>query len=202
MQIERHNITGLILAGGKARRMGGDDKGLLMLGNKAMIEYIIERLQPQTATLIINANRNHALYARYGLPIIADQLADFCGPLAGMNSALQSIKTDYMITAPCDSPFISLDLVQRLADALRDQDAEISVAHNGERIQPVFCLLKKSLQSSLNAYLDSGERKIDRWFKQHHYVTVNFSDEIQMFDNINTPTDKQQALTRLSDNEY
>ena len=167
MTINTH-ITGVILAGGQARRMGGQDKGLIMLNDKPMIEYIIEAFKPQTSKLIINANRNHEFYSEYGLDIVADELSGFCGPLAGMASALQAIENNYMVTVPCDTPFIPIDLVQRLTDALKKESTEISVAHNGDRIQPVFCMIKKSLQQSLNDDLAAGESTIDRWVEQQH----------------------------------
>jgi molybdenum cofactor guanylyltransferase len=194
----KSDVTGVILAGGQARRMGGQDKGLIMLNDKPMIEIIINTFKPQTAKLIINANRNHDHYSQYGLEIVADELSGFCGPLAGMASALQTINTDYMVTAPCDSPFIPVDLVQRLADALENKSTEISVAHNGERIQPVFCMIKKTLLESLNDYLAAGERKIDRWFEQHNYAIADFSDKPETFENINTPEDIEIALSRLN----
>lgn len=198
MRINKDDITGVILAGGQARRMGGEDKGLIMLSNKPMIEYIIDAFKPQTGTLIINANRNHEQYSKYGLEIITDELSGYCGPLAGMASALQTVKTDYIVTAPCDSPFVPNDLVERLSHAFEDNNVEISVAHNGERMQPVFCILKKSLQQSLSDYLDSGERKIDRWFKQHQLAIADFSDIPETFDNINTPEDIENALSKLN----
>ena len=195
----KSDITGVILAGGQARRMGGQDKGLVMLNGKPMVEIIIDIIKPQTAKLLINANRNHDRYSQYDLELVADELSGFCGPLAGMASALKTINTDYMVTAPCDSPFIPLDLVQRLADALENKSTEISVAHDGERIQPVFCMLKKTLLQSLTDYLAAGERKIDRWFKQHDFAIADFSDKPETFDNINTHEDVESALLKLRD---
>ncbi len=193
----KSDVTGVILSGGQARRMGGQDKGLVMLDGKPMIEIIIDVLKPQTAKLLINANRNHDRYSQYGLELVPDELSGYCGPLAGMASALKTINTDYMVTAPCDSPFIPLDLVQRLADALENKSTEISVAHDGERIQPVFCMLKKTLLQSLTDYLTAGERKIDRWFKQHDFAVADFSDKPETFDNINTLEDVESALSKL-----
>ena len=190
-------VTGVILAGGQARRMGGQDKGLVMLDGKPMVEIIIDVFKPQTAKLLINANRNHDRYSQYGFELVADELSGYCGPLAGMASALKSINTDYMVTAPCDSPFIPLDLVQRLADALENKSTEISVAHDGERIQPVFCMLKKTLLQSLTDYLAAGERKIDRWFKQHDFAIADFSDKPETFANINRQEDVDSALSKL-----
>ena len=193
----KSDVTGVILAGGQARRMGGQDKGLVMLNGKPMIEIIIDAFKPQTSSLLINANRNHDRYSKYGFDIVADELSGFCGPLAGMASALQTIDTDYLVTAPCDSPFIPHDLVQRLADALDNKSADISVAHDGQRIQPVFCMLNKSVLQSLKNYLAAGDRKIDRWFKQHDFAIADFSDKPETFDNINTHEDIEKAMTKL-----
>ncbi|HIF51280.1 MAG TPA: molybdenum cofactor guanylyltransferase [Thiotrichaceae bacterium] len=184
--ISSNDITGVILAGGQARRMQGQDKGLVLLNNKPMIEYVIDILNPQVATLLINANRNHKKYSEYGFDIVSDELSGYCGPLAGMASALNNTNTSYMITAPCDSPFIPDDLVQRLTTALASEEADISVAHNGERLQPVFCLMKKDLMSSMNEFLSNDERKIDKWFNQHKLAIADFSDIPQTFDNLNT----------------
>lgn len=200
MNIEKGDITGVILAGGQARRMGGQDKGLILLNEKPMIEYIIDAFEPQTSKLIINANRNHEDYLHFGFDVIADNLKNYCGPLAGMASVLQSIDTAYMVTVPCDSPFVPIDLVKRLTDKIINKSAEISVAHDGNRIQPVFCMIKTSLKNSLNEYLLAGERKIDRWFEQHNYAISDFSDVPETFDNINTPEDIQNALSKLAAN--
>ena len=197
MGINLNNITAVILAGGRARRMGGQDKGLIRLGGKAMIEYIIAALERQAGTLIINANRHRADYAGYGFNVVADELSGFHGPLAGMASAGKIIESDYMATAPCDSPFIPADLIARLFDALQGEAADISVAHDGERMQPVFCLLKTALRQSLNDYLDGGGRKIDRWFARHKLAIADFSDRPETFANINTPGDIKAALAKL-----
>lgn len=196
MQTGLPNITGVILAGGQARRMGGQDKGLIEISGKAMIEHVITALQPQVNNIIINANRNHDIYAKYGIPVIADNYEGFNGPLAGMASCMKVIDTEYMITTPCDSPFVPDDLVTRMYTALQEKQADISVADSGDRIQPVFCLLKCTLLESLLAYLDSGERKIDRWFQQHVMTRVDFSDKPETFINVNTPEDIKDIETR------
>lgn len=185
-KINKKDVTGVILAGGQARRMEGQDKGLVLLKNKPMIEYVIDILKPQVGTLLINANRNHEQYEKYGFNIVSDELSGYCGPLAGMASALNKIKTPYMLTAPCDTPFIPNDLAKRLLISLESENADISVAHNGERMQPVFCLMKKELMPSMNDFLSQGERKIDKWFNQHALAIANFSDIPQNFDNLNT----------------
>lgn len=189
LKVSKNDITGVILAGGQARRMEGQDKGLVLLNNKPMIEYVIEAIKPQVGTLLINVNRNIEQYETYGFDIIPDDLSGYCGPLAGMASALNKTKTTYMLTAPCDSPFISNDLAQRLVDSLESESSDISVAHNGDRMQPVFCLIKKELLSSMTDFLDEGERKIDKWFKRHKLSIADFSDIPKTFDNLNTHAD-------------
>lgn len=196
-RINKADITGVILAGGQARRMEGQDKGLVLLNNKPMIEYVIEALKPQVGSLLINANRNHDKYSEYGFDIVSDELSGYHGPLAGMASALNKTETPYMLTAPCDSPFIPDDLVQRLITALETKDADISVAHNGERMQPVFCLMKKELLSSMNEFLSQGERKIDKWFNQHSLAIADFSDIPETFDNLNTIEDIKSVESTL-----
>ncbi len=185
----KKRITGVALAGGQARRMGGVDKGLLKLNNKAMIEYVLDALKSQVNYVVINANRNHDIYEKYGYPIVSDELEGFCGPLAGFASAMKVIDTEFMLTVPCDSPFVPEDLVVRLYSKLQGQNADISVAHSGDRLQPVFSLIKKELNDSVSDYLSKGGRKIDRWFEQHKMVVTDFSDKPETFLNINTPDD-------------
>ncbi len=195
--ISKNEITGVILAGGQARRMEGKDKGLILLNEKPMIEYVINILKPQVGNLIINANRNHEKFSKYGFKIISDELSGFCGPLAGMASALNIIETRFLLTVPCDSPFISDNLAQRLITALETEDADISVVHDGERLQPVFCLIKKELLSSMTDFLDEGERKIDKWFNQHHVAIADFSDIPHSLDNLNTYNDIKAVESAL-----
>ena len=194
-KINKSDITGVILSGGQARRMQGQDKGLVLLNNKPMIEYVIESLTSQVGQLFINANRNIDKYSTYGFDIISDELSDYQGPLAGMASSLDKVSTPYMITAPCDSPFIADNLVEKLMNALEKENAEISVAHNGERMQPVFCLMKKELLSSMNDFLTQGERKIDKWFNQHKLAIADCSDIPKTFDNLNTIEDIESIET-------
>lgn len=193
---DRQDITAVILAGGEARRMHGKDKGLIMLGDEPMVKYILGIMQPQVGHILINANRNIDDYAQYQYPVISDSLGGFCGPLAGIATAMAHTETDYLVSTPCDSPFIPKDLVQRLAKNIGDN--EIAVAHSGERMQPVFSLLQTSLLDSLQDYLNAGERKIDRWFNIHSYTEVDFSDHPQAFININTPTELEKAEALLA----
>jgi len=178
-----------------ARRMGGKDKGLLKVAGKPLIEHVIAGLQPQVGSLIINTNRNLDSYKTYGIPMVVDSISGYHGPLIGMASCMCVVDRDYMVTVPCDSPYLPTDLVQRLYNGLIREQAEISVAHDGEYIQPVFALMQTNLLDSLLAFLDSGERKISKWFDRHKLATVDFSDRPEAFININTPADIEQIET-------
>jgi len=184
--LNKHNVTAVILAGGKGRRMDGKDKGLVELANRPLIEYVIDAIKPQVETIILNANRNQEQYSRYGYPVVSDALEDYQGPLAGFICALKSSTTSHIVTLPCDGPFLPDDLVERLIFSLINNNAEIAVAHDGDRMQPVYSLIPVTLSNSLNAFLDSGERKIDLWYKQHKIALADFSDCPETFRNINT----------------
>jgi molybdenum cofactor guanylyltransferase len=191
------NITAVILAGGRARRMGGEDKGLIELAGRPMIEHIIDAVRPQVKTLIINANRNLAYYQQLGYPVVEDMMGDYFGPLVGMASALRITGTDYLLTVPCDSPFVPTHLAERLYQALEREQAEISVVHDGTRMQPVFALLKRHLLPNLIEYLENGGRKIDIWYAQHRLALADFSSDVDCFLNVNTPDERNALEKRL-----
>lgn len=196
----RNDITGVILAGGRAKRMGGQDKGLLNVNGQAMIELIIERLSPQVDYLIINANRHLEQYKKFTYPVISDDnSSDFHGPLAGILSALKNCTTQYLLTIPCDSPFFPADLSTRLLSTLIKENTEICVVHDGQRMQPVFVLIKTELQDSLQNYLDNGDRKIDLWYKQHHTALADLSDYSDISLNINTPDELKNLEQKLTE---
>jgi molybdenum cofactor guanylyltransferase len=188
----RASVTGLVLAGGMGRRMDSRDKGLVEFRGKAMVAHVIERLSPQVQTLLVNANRSLDLYSAFGYPTISDGFAGFAGPLAGLHAGLKHCATPFIVTAPCDSPFLPLDLVARLYAALQDNIAELAVAKTGDQAQPVFALYSASLLPSLTQFLESGGRKIDAWYSTHRVVEVAFTDE-SAFANINT-IDELRAL--------
>ena len=193
-----NDITAVILAGGKARRMDGEDKGLINLNGRAMIDYIISALRPQAGNIIINANRNPQQYGIYGLPVVADMLGDYFGPLVGMATGMHTTDRPYIVTIPCDSPFIPGTLVETLFRSLDEQQADISVAHDGTRMQPVFALLRCELLPGLLAYLDEGGRKIDTWYDQQRLAIADFSDTPDTFLNLNTPEDKLALESRMT----
>ena len=185
-------VTALILAGGRGRRMNGEDKGLVPFRGRPLIEHVLAAIRPQVSHVLINANRNRHRYTVYGHPVIGDALSDYQGPLAGFAVGLAQTVTDDLVTLPCDGPFVATDAVQRLLAARQQAAAEIAVAHDGQRMQPVYALLHRGLLPSLTAFLDSGERKIDRWYAQQHTVTADFSGCTQCFININTRLEHQR----------
>lgn len=193
----RERVTAGILAGGRATRMGGVDKGLVELGGRAMVEYVIDALRGQTATMVINANRNFDQYERYGVPVVRDRQDGFLGPLAGIASMMAACGTEWLLTSPCDSPEVPADLGARLWRAIVRDDAEIAVAHSGERLEPVFALLRCALREDLEAYLASGERKIRIWYERHRMATADFSDCPAMFVNVNTLAERDALAGRL-----
>ncbi|MES9861261.1 MAG: molybdenum cofactor guanylyltransferase MobA [Candidatus Thiodiazotropha sp. LLP2] len=188
----RPNLTAVILAGGRGSRMGGSDKGLVQLDGKLLIDHVITAIAPQVDQLIINANRNLPEYQKFGYPVIADELSGYQGPLAGIYAALEFIDGPDLITVPCDGPKLPADLVERLASARQRESADIAVAYDGKRLQPVYALIPTRLQQSLLTYLDGGDRKIDLWYAQHKMAKADFSDIPETFMNINTPEDRNE----------
>lgn len=192
MIISANDISGLILAGGLSTRMGGRDKGLQLLEGRPMIADIIERLQPQVGPLLINANQNYEAYEVFGLPMIADVISNFVGPLAGMHAGLSHCTTPYLLSVPCDCPFLPTDLARRLSDALMSSGADIAYAitinQNQTEHHPVFCLLKRGVIVGLAEYLSEGGRKVLSWVSSQAHVQVVFDDH-SAFLNINTPDD-------------
>ncbi len=191
--IDRQHITGLILAGGRGTRMGQVDKGLQAFKGMAMAMHVLLRLSPQVGDIIINANQHLAAYEAFGAQVWPDQIEGFAGPLAGLQTGLAHCETPYLVSAPCDSPFLPLDLVARLSEALLLDDADLAVAttiENDEGIErkqahPVFSLMKSSLLPHLSQFLQEGGRKVDAWYASLKVVEVNF-DDTAAFRNINT----------------
>ena len=179
-------ITGVILAGGQGSRMGGVDKGLQPFGGKPMVAHVVERLAPQVDELLLNANRNLEAYARFGHPVIADEIEGFAGPLAGFERGLAHARGGWVVTVPCDSPFLPLDLVARLRAALETASAQLAVARTGEQAHPVFCLMRREVHAGLAEFLASGQRKIDKWYASLRVAEVAFDDQPRAFLNINT----------------
>lgn len=191
----RQQITGVILAGGQGRRMGGVDKGLQELRGRPMAAWVTERLAPQVDELLINANRNAERYAEFGYRVVADRIPDFAGPLAGLHAALSAAAHTWVATVPCDSPFLPTDLIRRLTEAQQEGNADVAVARTFQQTHPVFCLCRRDLLPHLTAYLQSGERKFERWYATLKAVEVPFDDVAIAFENINTLDELQHHDT-------
>ncbi len=182
-------ISAIILAGGKATRMGGQNKGLVKFQQQPLITHVIKRLKPQVDEIIINANRELESYQALGYPVLQDAIPDFAGPLAGMQLGLKHARNDYVLTVPCDSPLLPEDLANRLQSALNKYDADIAITSCDGKLHPVFCLCKKSVLPSLNEYLSHGGRKVSEWQQSLHHIYVDFSDCADAFTNLNTQQD-------------
>jgi len=185
----RPPITGVVLAGGLGRRMGGVDKGLQLLNGRPLVSHVIERLAPQVDELLINTNQNGERYASFGHRVVPDQIPDFAGPLAGLHAALSAAVYPLVATAPCDSPFLPADLVFRLFSALTTSDADLAVARTFDQPHPVFCLCRRTVLPHLSEFLAAGGRKFEHWYATLKAVEVAFDDEADAFANINTHDD-------------
>lgn len=182
----QQHVTGVILAGGRAERMGGRDKGLVLLAGEPLIAHSVRRLRPQVAELLISANRNLEVYQSLGCRVVRDGDSLFRGPLAGILAALHAATTPYLLTAPCDSPLLPSDYAQRMLLTLEQKQATVSVAYGEEHWQPMFALLPVGLCEDLAVYLASGEGNAGRWLQRHQPVAVKFPDEPTLFRNVNT----------------
>lgn len=183
-------ITAVILAGGRGTRMGGADKGLVSYQGKSLVAHVLERIQPQVDHVIINANRHLDQYQAFGVPVVTDDNDQFDGPLAGMQAGMRHASTDWILSVPCDSPLLPLDLVDRLrrtlsdAAAISQPRAMLAIARSAGGSHPVFCLMPRLLHTDLAAFLQQGKRRVSAWQAQHPHVFASFEDE-QAFTNIN-----------------
>lgn len=188
-------VSAVILAGGRATRMGGDDKGWVPLAGQPLVAHVLERLRPQVDEVLINANRSEDRYRQLA-PVIGDTQADFQGPLAGMQAGLAAACHDWVLFVPCDGPALPRDLMARFRAALTPQ-TELVVAHDGEHLQPVIALLHRSLLPSLQRALAEGERKTGAWFARHRMTVVPFADAPDAFINLNSPAELAAYEARL-----
>ena len=180
------DVTGVVLAGGQGRRMGGVDKGLVDLAGAPMVAHVLARLTPQVGDVLINANQNLDRYRAFGQPVVEDAVGGFAGPLAGLHAGLTRARGELVVTVPCDSPFLPLDLVHRLRAALDRESAQLAVAKTFDQPHPVFALVRRDVLPNLAAFLAAGGRKIDAWYAALRIVEVAFDDEADAFRNINT----------------
>jgi len=179
-------ISGVILAGGLARRMGGIEKALVEFQGETLLSHVIKRVQPQVKTLYLNVNKKLEQYQEFNLPILEDEKKGFLGPLAGILTAFNKIETHYLLVVPCDAPFVSLNLAETLFKEMQYQNALGAVVHDGERLQPTFLLLHKQLRNDLEIYLQNGQRSIELWLERHLIAKVDFSSQTNDFISFNT----------------
>jgi molybdenum cofactor guanylyltransferase len=196
--IENIPVAGLILAGGRARRMGGTDKGLLSLAGQTLVQHVLARLVPQVDSIFISANRNVAQYAKLGYPVRQDSVAEFPGPLAGILAGMESCNRRWLVVVPCDAPLLPADLVVRFRRAIARTSAQVAVAHDGQRMQSVMAMIDCSLADDLHSYLAAGERRVEGWFARQSQVQVDFSDCPNAFFNVNSPADLDELQLRLA----
>ena len=197
-RIRLTEITAVVLAGGRATRMGGTDKGLVEINGMPMCRIVIDALRPQVKEVIVNANRNLHTYRRFGVRVVEDGMSGYLGPLAGFVSAMRVAVTPWIISAPCDCPSVAAHYV----DTMRTFDSgefDVVVATDGDRWQPTFMMARCDLVDDLENFLNSGERKIDRWFTRLRYRLADFSDTPELFTNINTPEEHDRAQKRLGE---
>ena len=180
------SVTGIILAGGKGRRMGGVNKALEEFRGKRLVDHVYERLAPRVGGVIVSANQNHDAYKTFGVRVVGDAIGNFAGPLAGMHAGLSVSRRPFLVTAPCDSPFLPLDLVERLMLRLNESGAEVAVAKTGDQAHPVFCLMRRGVIEHLAGFLKGGGRRIDSWYAGLAAVEVSFDDQPEAFSNFNT----------------
>ena len=189
MSLDSNNICTVILAGGRGRRMQGQDKGLIEWQNKPLIEHVLMQLGAHHHCLMISANRNQARYAQYGYDIISDTIDDFQGPLIGILSAFKHTNKDYLLCVPCDSPEPPSQLLERLTQCLSEHQALCAICHDGERLQPLFSLMSRELMPQLESFIQQGKRKVHDFFLQTNPVICDFSDQANHFRNFNQPED-------------
>lgn len=183
--MQNTTVTGVILAGGQGRRMGGEDKGWVEFQGQPMIQHILERLSDQVDEIIIVANRNQSRYADLGVRVVEDLITGFQGPLVGIATGLTHASHDQVVFVPCDGPFISRELVSRFSEEYNHSGKPVIVADDGERLQPMVVMLQKQLLPALQSALQAGERKPDRWYATVGMSQVSFA--AQSLHNFNTP---------------
>ncbi|MCI2293239.1 molybdenum cofactor guanylyltransferase MobA [Enterobacter sp. I4] len=186
---QRQEIIGVVLAGGRATRMGGKDKGLQLLNDKPLWQHVADTLADRVSSMAISANRHLDIYQRSGYPVYQDNQLNYPGPLAGMLSVLQQSRGEWFLFCSCDTPCIPSCLVERLVQ--RRGDAPVVWVHDGERDHPTIALMNRSLTAALEAYLAAGERRVMVFMRQAGGHSVDFSDMKSAFVNVNTTEDLQ-----------
>lgn len=192
-------VTAVVLAGGRGQRMATADKGLQPLRGRSLVEWVLERIDPQVDDLLIIANRNLERYLELGYPVLRDRIPDFAGPLAGLQAGLTQARSELVLVVPCDTPLLPADLVSRLAAALQQADAEVAVARTRERVHAVVCLCKVSVSERLAAFIEDGGRKVGEWQATLKAVYVDFDEQAEAFRNVNTVDDLRDMESFVRD---
>jgi len=187
-KITINDITAVILAGGKSSRLSGEDKGLMDFRGQEMINHVLVIVKPKVSEVLISANRNIDLYENFG-KVIADDLENFQGPLAGISKALKVCSTPYLLILPCDSPFVDDELIDDLISRMEETEVDICVAHDGSIMHATFAIINVNLSSNLEEFLLNGGRKMAIWYRQHNIERIDVSDRLQVLTNLNKPED-------------
>ncbi|MBT3195487.1 MAG: molybdenum cofactor guanylyltransferase [Candidatus Ruthia sp.] len=190
--ITKKDVTAVILSGGRATRMGGQNKGLILFKDKPLISYVTNVVSENVNSILVSANKNLDLYQEFGT-VIADDLADFQGPLAGISKAMHFANTPYLLVLPCDGPFVSSLLLERLIQSMQQNEVDICVASNGDKIHPTYSLINITLKDNLDKFLQTGGRKFGLWLENNNALKVDFSDQPDIFINLNSPQDFADA---------
>ena len=191
--MKKYSVSGLILSGGRSSRMGHQDKGLVLLNGKAMIEHVKKRLLPQVDTLIISANQHREQYQSLHEIVLADEYDDYRGPLAGIYEGLKYIQKDsFLLVVPCDGPLLPNDLCSKMLAAIVATNAKLATVFDGSYRQPTYSLIHQSLKDNLQLFLAQGGRKLGKWLFENQTQLIDFSDQPEAFININTEADLAQ----------
>ena len=187
-KISKNEITAVILAGGQASRMDGEDKGLIVFRELPLIAHVVNITKPKVNQTLISANRNLEEYANFG-KVISDDLEGYQGPLAGISKALKVCSTPYLLVFPCDSPLIDAALIDSLIEKMEVTKADICVAHDGSIMHATFALMQTKLEKNLEEFLEEGGRKMAFWYRQQNLERIDVSSHLEVLTNINRPED-------------
>lgn len=182
-------VTGVVLAGGQSRRMGGRDKGLLDFRGRPLVQYALDAVTQVVQHVMISANRHLTRYAEFGYPVVPDDQDGFQGPLAGLAGVMKVAPTALVLTVPCDCPLMTGEMLQRLLETFRERMVDAVVAHDGGRLQPTFMVVRCSLLADLKGFLSAGERKLGLWLARQRFAVADCSDRPELFLNVNNPED-------------
>lgn len=191
-------VTALVLAGGRSRRMRGEDKGLVNVGDKPLVGYVLERITPQVSHTLISANRNGESYANLCFRVLADNFdkEEYAGPMAGILAGINACETPYLLSVPCDTPCLPTDIVKRMYETIEADGVDIVTVHDGQRLQPIIMLMRVANMGGLQAWLEKGERAVQDWIGQHSHSVVH-DNEPAAYRNLNTDTDLAEFAQTL-----